>query len=129
MRLLADENFPQPLVVGLRAGGHDVLWALTDCRGWKDVLLLDLAEFEARIVVTLDKELLADRRSTSCRAQAIGCHIISSSSGNAGESSAARPSVCRSESDLDRIHFHHRRRRDSDAGRSKGLSDVQYHLR
>jgi predicted nuclease of predicted toxin-antitoxin system len=56
MRLLADENFPQSLVVGLRAGGHDVLWALTDCRGWKDVLLLDLAEFEARIVVTLDKD-------------------------------------------------------------------------
>src|SRR5438270_1203730 len=56
MRLLADENFPRPLVVGLRSGGHDVLWALTNCRGWKDVPLLDLAEFEARVVVILDKD-------------------------------------------------------------------------
>jgi len=56
MRLLADENFPGPLVIALRADGHDVLWARTDCAGWKDVLLLDLAESEARIVVTLDKD-------------------------------------------------------------------------
>jgi hypothetical protein len=27
MRLLADENFPKPIVEALRAGGHDVLWA------------------------------------------------------------------------------------------------------
>ncbi|MGA2039840.1 MAG: DUF5615 family PIN-like protein [Bryobacteraceae bacterium] len=40
----------------LRAGGHDVLWARTDCAGWKDVALLDLAESEARILLTLDKD-------------------------------------------------------------------------
>ncbi|MGA2147419.1 MAG: DUF5615 family PIN-like protein [Bryobacteraceae bacterium] len=44
MRLLADENFPKPIVEALRSGGHDVLWARTDCAGWKDVVLLDLAE-------------------------------------------------------------------------------------
>ena len=56
MRLLADENFPKPLVEALRADGHDVLWARTDCAGWKDVVLLDLAESDARIVLTLDRD-------------------------------------------------------------------------
>jgi predicted nuclease of predicted toxin-antitoxin system len=56
MRILADENFPRPIVEALRAGGHDVLWARTDCAGWKDVVLLDRAESEARILVTLDKD-------------------------------------------------------------------------
>jgi len=56
MRLLADENFPKPLVEALRADGHDVLWARTDCPGWKDVILLDLAESDARIVLTLDRD-------------------------------------------------------------------------
>jgi predicted nuclease of predicted toxin-antitoxin system len=53
MRLLADENFPKPIVEALRAGRHDVLWVRTDCAGWKDAALLDLAESEARIVLTL----------------------------------------------------------------------------
>src|SRR5271157_1843571 len=56
MRLLADENFPRPIVETFRAGGHDVLWARTDCAGWKDVVLLELAESEVRIVLTLDKD-------------------------------------------------------------------------
>ncbi|MGA2131301.1 MAG: DUF5615 family PIN-like protein [Bryobacteraceae bacterium] len=56
MRLLADENFPKPIVEALRADGHDVLWARTDCAGWKDVVLLDLAESQARVVLTLDKD-------------------------------------------------------------------------
>ena len=56
MRLLADENFPKPIVEVLRASGHDVLWARTDCRGWKDPALLELAESEARIMLTLDKD-------------------------------------------------------------------------
>ncbi len=56
MRLLADENFPKPIVEALRAEGHDVLWARTDLAGTSDVALLDLAESEARIVLTLDKD-------------------------------------------------------------------------
>lgn len=56
MRLLADENFPKPIVDALRADGHDVLWARTDCAGWKDVVILDLAESESRTVLTLDKD-------------------------------------------------------------------------
>src|ERR1044071_1274343 len=56
MRLLADENFPKPIVDDLRSEGHDVLWARTDLPGAKDVALLDLAETEARIVLTLEKD-------------------------------------------------------------------------
>jgi hypothetical protein len=60
MLLLADENFPKPLVEELRADGHDVLWARTDCIGWKDPALLDLAELlgesQGRVVITLDKD-------------------------------------------------------------------------
>jgi len=56
MRLLADENFPKPIVEVLRANGNDVLWARTDCSGWKDAALLDFAESEARIMLTLDKD-------------------------------------------------------------------------
>ena len=56
MRLLADENFPKPMVEMLRAGGNDLVWARTDCSGWKDAALLDFAESEARIMLTLDKD-------------------------------------------------------------------------
>jgi predicted nuclease of predicted toxin-antitoxin system len=56
MRLLADENFPKPIVDGLRGNGHDVLWARTDCAGWKDADLLGLAETEGRMILTLDKD-------------------------------------------------------------------------
>jgi predicted nuclease of predicted toxin-antitoxin system len=56
MRLLADENFPKPLVDMLRADGSDVIWARTDCRGCKDSALLDYAESEARIILTLDND-------------------------------------------------------------------------
>lgn len=56
MQLLADENFPRPIVEALRAEDHNVLWARTDCAGWKDAVLLDLAESEARIMLTLHKD-------------------------------------------------------------------------
>src|SRR5581483_1308052 len=56
MRLLADENFPKPSIDALRTEEHDVRWARTDVAGAKDVVLLDLAESEARIVLTLDRD-------------------------------------------------------------------------
>jgi predicted nuclease of predicted toxin-antitoxin system len=56
MRLLADENFPRQIIEALRAEGHDVLWARTDCSGWKDTVLLEFAESEARLILTLDKD-------------------------------------------------------------------------
>jgi predicted nuclease of predicted toxin-antitoxin system len=56
MRFLADENFPKSVVQSLREDGHDVLWARTNLPGAKDNYLLDLAELEERIVLTLDKD-------------------------------------------------------------------------
>jgi predicted nuclease of predicted toxin-antitoxin system len=66
MRLLADENFPKPTIDELRAEGRDVLWARTDLAGTSDVTVLDRAESEARIVLTLDKDfwqIAVQRRS------------------------------------------------------------------
>jgi len=66
MHLLADENFPKPVIEALRAEGRDVLWARTDHAGATDVVLLDLAEAEARIALTLDKDfwqIAVQRRS------------------------------------------------------------------
>lgn len=66
MRLLADENLPKLMVDALRALGHDVLWAREDLAGAKDAVLLDLAEAEERLVLTLDKDFwqLAVQRPT-----------------------------------------------------------------
>jgi predicted nuclease of predicted toxin-antitoxin system len=66
MRLLADENSPRPIIEALRASRHDVLWARTDLAGTSDIAPLDLAESEARIVLTLDKDfwqIAVQRRS------------------------------------------------------------------
>jgi predicted nuclease of predicted toxin-antitoxin system len=66
MRLLADENFPKPIIDALRDEGHDLLWARTDLAGTSDVGLLDLAESDSRIVLTLDKDfwqIAVQRRS------------------------------------------------------------------
>jgi len=67
MHLLADENFPKATVEALRAQGHDVQWARVDRPGARDVVLLDVAEAEARIVLTLDKDFwqIAVQRRTS----------------------------------------------------------------
>jgi len=56
MRFLADENFPRPIVESLRKQDHDVLWARTDCPGLKDRTLLERAEADGRVVLTLDKD-------------------------------------------------------------------------
>jgi predicted nuclease of predicted toxin-antitoxin system len=56
MLLLADENFPRPTVVVLCADGHDIFWARSDAPGTKDPFLLEMAESEGRLVLTLDKD-------------------------------------------------------------------------
>jgi predicted nuclease of predicted toxin-antitoxin system len=66
MRLLGDENFPQRFLKELRAEGHDVTSALTNHRGTPDKGLLEIAERESRILLTLDKDylkLMARRRT------------------------------------------------------------------
>ncbi|HVP49347.1 MAG TPA: DUF5615 family PIN-like protein [Bryobacteraceae bacterium] len=56
MRILADEDFPRPIVESLRKQGHDVVWARTDCPGLRDRALLERAEADGRVVLTLDKD-------------------------------------------------------------------------
>ena len=56
MRLLADENFPLATVTALRQAGHDVTWARRDAPGTGDLALLDLAEVEGSVLLTLDKD-------------------------------------------------------------------------
>jgi predicted nuclease of predicted toxin-antitoxin system len=56
MRLLADENLPLPTVVALRQVGHDVTWVRTDLPGTGDTALLDIAEADGRVLLTLDKD-------------------------------------------------------------------------
>jgi predicted nuclease of predicted toxin-antitoxin system len=56
MRLLADENFPLPTIEALRQAGHDVIWARSDLPGAGDAALLDLAEADGSILLTLDKD-------------------------------------------------------------------------
>ena len=56
MRLLANENFPGPVVRELRNRGVDVAWVKEDMRGARDPDILGRAQREGRTVVTLDKD-------------------------------------------------------------------------
>ncbi len=56
MRLLANENFPLEAVEALRNDGHDVVWVRTECSGISDKAVLEKAQHESRIVITLDKD-------------------------------------------------------------------------
>jgi predicted nuclease of predicted toxin-antitoxin system len=56
MRFLADENFPKPVINRLRFEGHDVAWAGTDFPSTSDKSLMDRAEIENRILLTLDQD-------------------------------------------------------------------------
>jgi predicted nuclease of predicted toxin-antitoxin system len=57
MRLLADESFPWQSILYMRGLGHDVVWARTDFPGVKDSTLLDRAEENKRVLLTLDRDL------------------------------------------------------------------------
>lgn len=56
MRFLVNENFPGDAVTALRACGHDVAWIRTDSPGISDVVILERAQRENRIVVIFDKD-------------------------------------------------------------------------
>jgi predicted nuclease of predicted toxin-antitoxin system len=56
MRFLADENFPRRVVAYLRNAGHDVLWVGNDYPGTSDKNILERAETDSRILVTLDRD-------------------------------------------------------------------------
>jgi predicted nuclease of predicted toxin-antitoxin system len=56
MKLLADENFPRRVVHSLRGDGHDVLSIGLDFPSTGDAEVLDLAEREERVLLTLDRD-------------------------------------------------------------------------
>lgn len=56
MRILADENFPGIAVNELRGRGHNVVWVRTARPGIGDRAILEWAQTENRLLVTLDKD-------------------------------------------------------------------------
>jgi len=56
MRILADENFPGPVLRALREQGHDVESVKETMRGVTDREVLEHAQREKRLVVTFDKD-------------------------------------------------------------------------
>ena len=56
MRILADENILNQVVIRLRAAGYDVRWAKESDRGEADPNLLELATRERRMLITYDKD-------------------------------------------------------------------------
>ena len=64
MICLADENFPQSCIDLTRGSGIIVRWARTDFQQWKDAALVEMAETESFIILTLDKDLrqIAEQR-------------------------------------------------------------------
>jgi predicted nuclease of predicted toxin-antitoxin system len=56
MLLLADENFPRSTVEAVRQDGHKVTYVRADFPGAPDPVLLELAEVEGRLILTLDKD-------------------------------------------------------------------------
>ena len=113
MLLLADENFPKPVIEVLRAEGHDVLWARTDHAGARDVVLLDLAEAEARIVLTLDKDFWQIAVQRPSQLEQIGGRFVPSSSGDHREVGTACTCVHRGGYDVGRTYQHYHGRRNS----------------
>src|ERR1039457_2509978 len=55
-RVQCGEPFPSAWPTNTRLIRFQLLWARTDCAAWKDAVLLNLAESEARIMLTLDKD-------------------------------------------------------------------------
>ena len=56
MRILANENFPGPVIAALRERGHDVLSVKATMRGADDPAVLRRAQADDRLVVTFDKD-------------------------------------------------------------------------
>ncbi len=73
MRILANENFPGPIIRALREKGHDVASVKETMRGASDREVLARAQIEERLVVTFDKDFgeLAFRSSLPAKSGVI----------------------------------------------------------
>jgi predicted nuclease of predicted toxin-antitoxin system len=91
MRILANENFSREAVEALRARGHDVLWARTDCPGSHDSRVVERAGSERRILSTFDKDFgeLAFRRGLSSPAGIILFRIKAPSPAHVAQAAVA----------------------------------------
>jgi predicted nuclease of predicted toxin-antitoxin system len=56
MKLLADENFPAPVIAGLRQLGHDVFAVAESIPGASDSVVLAAAVDSQRLLLTLDRD-------------------------------------------------------------------------
>ena len=56
MRLLADENIPRNTVRALRSAGHDVYSATEDNPGAPDLVHVERARREDRLIITFDHD-------------------------------------------------------------------------
>ena len=56
MRILANENFPGPVIRALREKGHDVESVKEEMKGVSDREVLERAQREGRLVVSFDKD-------------------------------------------------------------------------
>lgn len=56
MRVLADENILEEVIIRLRTAGYDVRWVKETDRGEADPTLLELATRERRTLITYDKD-------------------------------------------------------------------------
>lgn len=56
MRFLANENFPDPSILLLRADGHDVRSIRAEHPGISDPQVIAIAQAEDRIILTFDKD-------------------------------------------------------------------------
>lgn len=80
-RFYADEGFPAPAVVALRASGHNVLSVVerNKLRAISDLLHIRFARKEDRILLALDKDFLVDRTLMGEIARGPGVLLVSSS--------------------------------------------------
>jgi predicted nuclease of predicted toxin-antitoxin system len=56
MKIVVDEGVERPIVVRLRADGHNVLYIAEIAPGSKDRDILELAHNEKALLITLDKD-------------------------------------------------------------------------
>jgi predicted nuclease of predicted toxin-antitoxin system len=82
VRILANENLPEDVVVALRHAGHDVAWIRTDAPGSADEDVLRRAQAEHRLLITFDKDFgeLAFRAGLPATARVVLFRIAARSS-------------------------------------------------
>ena len=69
MKFLLDEGVSRSAALGLREAGHDVARVVERSQGVSDVLILELALSEQRVIVTEDDDfgqLIVHRKYASC---------------------------------------------------------------